>query len=140
MEEPGGLSDLGTAGQAAWEEVVTELLPVGVRSGRHPFLMASAEPGMKQLASPDWGALPARVVRCLGRARALRALDLNRMLQEEYVEWRTVREGGRITRVELTTELHDYWLVLAAHEPARTIELVGELSRKSVGGREGDWV
>jgi hypothetical protein len=32
-----------------------------------------------------------------------------RRLQEEYVEWRFMRDDMRIRRVELTTELSDYW-------------------------------
>jgi hypothetical protein len=32
-----------------------------------------------------------------------------RRLQEEYVEWRVVRDDVGIRRVELTTELSDYW-------------------------------
>ena len=58
-------------------------------------------------------------------------------LQEEYLEWRTVRDrGGAIRRVELTTELRDYWRVLAAHEPARTVELVGELTGRAAGPQD----
>jgi hypothetical protein len=69
------------------------------------------------------------VVACLTRADALALLDWHgppgpRALQEEYVEWRVVRSRKAIRRIELTTELADYWRILAAHEPDRTLELV----------------
>lgn len=51
-----------------------------------------------------------------------------RRLQEEYVEWRVVRDDVGIRRVELTTELSDYWRVLAAFDPQRTLDLVASFA------------
>lgn len=84
------------------------------------------------LWSTEWSGLPARTASRLGCAAALALLDRSdgdgpcgRQLHEEYVEWRAVRDsGGRLQRVELTTELPEYWTVLAAHEPARLLALV----------------
>ena len=107
----------------------------------HPFLLPAADRRTPLVTGPDWTGLPVRVVGCLTRARALGLLDAERRLQEEYLEWRTVRDrGGAIRRVELTTELRDYWRVLAAHEPARTVELVGRADRPCgrAGGRVRD--
>ncbi len=130
MDEPGGLRDLDDSGRAAWAEAVAGCMP----AGRHPFLLPAADGRTTELTGPDWTGLPTRVVACLTRERALGLLDAERRLQEEYLEWRTVRDrGGAIRRVELTTELRDYWRVLAAHAPDRTIDLVGELTGRTVG-------
>ena len=94
-------------------------------------------------AHVDWPGYPARIGACLGRDRALELLDwtvagagdLGRLRhQEEYVEWRVVREGDRIRRIEMTTELSADWEILAAQEPARTLELVS-----SFAGEEVSW-
>jgi hypothetical protein len=136
MDEPGGLRELGAAGRAAWDEAAGRCVRSAVRAG-HPYLLRAPDRRTPLVAGPDWTGLPVRVAGCLGRARALAVLDEERPLQEEYLEWRTVRApGGAIRRVELTTELRDYWRVLAAHEPARTVELVGELTGRAVAARD----
>lgn len=133
MDEPGGLHDLDHAGRAAWRKAVGSCVEAAMPEDGHPHLLPAADRRTPYVTGPDWVGLPARVVSCLGRARALDVLDRKRGLQEEYVEWRTVRaKGGRIRRVELTTELPDYWRVLAAHEPERTIDLVGELTQRAI--------
>src|SRR5688500_14455808 len=125
MDEPGGLRDLDDSGRAAWAEAVEECMP----AGRHPFLVAGAAGRRPEGTGTDWAGLRARAVGCLTRERALGLLDAERRRQEEYLEWRTVRDrGGAIRRVELTTELRDYWRVLASHAPDRTVDLVGELT------------
>lgn len=85
--------------------------------------------------SPDWTALPLRVERCLGRARALALLDVppcpdgssGRDFQEEYLEWRVVRRpcSNHIERVELSTELPEHWRIAAAADPAAVLRTVG---------------
>src|SRR5687768_1064983 len=105
MDEPGGLRDLDDSGRAAWAEAVAGCMP----AARHPFLLPAADGRTPEVTAPDWTGLPTRVVACLTRERALGLLDAERRLQEEYLEWRTVRgRGGAIRRVELTTELRDY--------------------------------
>lgn len=74
---------------------------------------------------------PERVLACLGRQRALLLLDANddivggggRSLQEEYVEWRVVTGPLGVQRVQLTTEMSDYWRVLAAYAPERVLDV-----------------
>ena len=123
--------DLGPAGTAAWRAAVARCLPSG-----HPYLLPAPDRRTPLTVGPDWTGLPVRVVRCLGRERALARLDGERGLQEEYVEWRTVRgPDGAIRRVELTTELPDYWRVLAEHEPERAVDIVGELTGCAVAPR-----
>lgn len=90
------------------------------------------DPNATLTTSIDWIAFPDRVATCLGRASALRLLDVTdqligdggRRLQEEYAEWRVARSDRGIERVDLTTETSDYWRLLAAHAPERTLELV----------------
>ena len=137
MNEPGGLRDLDDAGRVAWEEAVASCVRAVSPEDGHPFLLPAPDRRTPYVTGPDWTGLPARVVSCLTRARALGVLDVERRLQEEYLEWRTVRDrGGAIRRVELTTELRDYWRVLAAHEPARTVDRVGELTGRAVRSKE----
>lgn len=81
--------------------------------------------------------MPARVSSCLGRQRAMRLLDhrdhrgrdVGRVSnQEEYIEWRSVHNRGRWVGIEMTTELPEYWEVLAAHAPRQTLRLMGRLT------------
>ena len=134
MDEPGGLHDLGAAGRAAWDETIAACLLTAIDSpAAHPYLRPAPDDSTPHSTAIDWTGFPVRVAACIGRQVALEVLDTDRSLQEEYVEWRVVRDRGRrIRRVELTTELRDLWLVLAAHEPARTLELVGELTGRAV--------
>jgi hypothetical protein len=86
----------------------------------------------------DWDAFPVQVSACLrSDERANRLLDWTtadgdqgRVVgHDEYLEWRTVRRaGGKITRIELTTELQDYWRVLAAHRPERVLQLAARFA------------
>jgi hypothetical protein len=124
--------ELGPAGQAAWAAAVERCLP-----RRHPYLLRAPDRRTPYVVGPDWTALPVRVTGCLGRERALPRLDAERRLQEEYAEWRTLRDaGGKVVRVELTTELRDYWRVLVEHEPERAADLAGEFTGRAVGRRE----
>lgn len=134
MEEPGRLHDLSEVGRAAWEDAILACAEsaIGARL-KHPFLRLRLEPATSALTAPDWTGLPTRVVACLGRRRALAVLDDQRRLQEEYLEWRAVRDrDGCLRRVELTTELSDYWRVLAAHDPDRAVGVAAELVGREV--------
>ncbi len=142
MREPGGLSELGEAGAAAWAEFVNRLLcealdEAAEASGNEQgFVLPAPDDRTVALTGPDWTGLPVRVTECLGLQRALRLLDApsecigggGRGLQEEYLEWRVHRTDGRIDRVELTTELGEYWCMLAAHAPQRLIETVAAVA------------
>jgi hypothetical protein len=137
VEAPGGLRELDDAGRTAWEAKVASSVGAIMSAVGSPFLLPATDQRTRCVTGPDWTGLPVRVVGCLTRARALRLLDRDRRLQEEYLEWRTVRApGGAISRVELTTELNDYWRVLAAHEPPRLLDLVGELTGRVTRPRQ----
>lgn len=134
MQPPGLLAELGPEGAAAWSRRVAGAMRAAAESD---FLRATGGDETPGLTATDWTGFPARVAECLTRGEALPLLDWAcpkkpRALQEEYVEWRVVRDGEAIRRVELTTELSDYWRVLAAYEPERTLELVAEFARRPV--------
>lgn len=108
--------------------------------GKNRYLDLDPDPQATEVTGPDWSGLPVRVVSCVGsRAEALRLLDWRRdtgdegrrRLQEEYLEWRVVRgAGGEIRRVEMTTELPEYWRELAARNPEETLKLVAAFARE----------
>jgi len=140
MREPGDLDALGPDGLEAWNaRLGDEFARVSELLEKAPCLRQEPDPQTQAVAATDWTGLPARVVSCLGRRRALELLDWRgpsgdegrRALQHEYVEWRVVddREGPR--RIELTTELPEYWEVLAAYQPAQALELVAEFAQQA---------
>lgn len=126
---------LGQPGCGAWSEAVAELVAGQARG--NPRLRPEPDARTPHLWSTEWSGLPQRAVSCLGRPEALSLLDWpggdgsggRRRLQEEYVEWRAVRGvDGRLRRVELTTELPEYWAVVAAHEPERLLACVARFA------------
>lgn len=86
----------------------------------------------------DWNGFPVRVAACLSsHEQACELVDWRgpddepcpRRLHEEYLEWRVVRDrDGAIRRVELTSELPDYWRDLAAYCPELLLQLVAEFA------------
>ena len=140
--EPGMLNDLSGEGQAEWDRYVVDQLNQAVRDSGTSQLVAdgdtSLEPGIVVI---DWAAFPVRIRECLQSV-----LQTNRLLDwqfnnqpygrlfgahEEYLEWRTIRNAsGKIVRVEMTSELQEYWLPLAKHHPAKTLQILGEFARE----------
>ncbi|MDX6287670.1 MAG: hypothetical protein QOG53_3155 [Frankiales bacterium] len=138
--EPGGLADLDEAGLNAWQQVIAgSATELANRLGPNASVVAQPDERTPHSSTIDWIGLPLRVVQCIGRHEALSLLDWRstrgdvgrRRLQEEYIEWRVVSDDQGIARIELTTELSDYWKVLAAHAPERTLEIVGRFARES---------
>jgi hypothetical protein len=139
---PGGLKELGPAGAVAWDELVgKELADVELP----PHLLPAPDRRTTETTSADWVGHAERVEACLTRAKAHRLLDWRRngvdagrlLFQEEYLEWRVVRGAdGRPRRIEMTTELCDYWEILAAYEPQKAVEVVSGFAGHSVDPRE----
>jgi hypothetical protein len=132
-QEPGGLKQFGPDAQEAWDKAVAGAFPASPSD----HLLTQPDEQTPDTAAVDWPAKPVRVFDCLPDADAARLLDwrsaagdLGRLaLQEEYLEWRVVRDdSGRIERVEMTTEFPEYWEVLAAWQPEDTLALVAELA------------
>jgi len=131
------LDALGPNGRADWGAKVGRIAAEAIRD--RPDTQLSLADDLSHVVMTDWHGLPSRVVACAGRSSALELLDRpgwhgdegRRRMQEEYLEWRTVRdEAGAVVRVELTTELGAYWRTLAAHEPAALLDTVAEFARK----------
>jgi hypothetical protein len=132
--EPGGLSDLGPEAQQDWNQTIAGYL----EGNQSAAFLPTPTPETAELIAVDWGAYPVRVRACLqSRARANRLLDWTTVqgdigraeLHEEYFEWRIARDAtGKLTRVEVTTELPEYWLTLAAFHPADTLRLIARFA------------
>jgi hypothetical protein len=153
MKEPGGLSDLEGAGLAAWEEQLVEITAGAVQAAAEAARAAN-ETDIVQLVAPeeasvagrppaqvDWSGFPQRGKHCLRNDASVDALldwrdgrgDIGRNLQEEYLEWRCVRDaGGRITRVEFTTQTPEYWETLAAHHPVKALRVIGRFAGERI--------
>ena len=141
--EPGMLNDLSGEGQADWDRYVEEQLQASIaQSGTTQFVAdgdESLEPGIVVI---DWAGFPVRIRECLQSVvRTNRLLDWQFNNQpygrlfgahEEYLEWRTIRNAaGKIIRVEMTSELQEYWLRLAKHHPATMLQILGEFARET---------
>jgi hypothetical protein len=55
----------------------------------------------------------------------------DRRRQEEYLEWRAVKTGGKITKVTFTTEVPEYWRTLFQAEPDVVVNLYQQLTGSS---------
>jgi hypothetical protein len=144
LQAPGLLHELDRLGAKEWEATVATTLDDVLRDlrrvGRAPQRLTDDLAQVPDVRAPDWPGFPARIGLCVGRRAVLRLLDwrpadegdLGRVRhQEEYLEWRLVREsasGGAIARIEMTTELREYWEVLAAQQPQTLLNLVAELA------------
>jgi hypothetical protein len=144
VQPPGGLEELGEAGRAAWQAHVDRLAEsvAGELTANGQAPQAVEDGGkLAEVRTLEWPAVPARIVAALGRRKAMEELDrhdpergdVGRSDQEEYLEWRLVRREGKPVGIEMTTELRDYWTVLAGHEPQRVLALAGRF-----GGDEGE--
>lgn len=141
MEPPGKLNELGDAGRAQWAERIQQCVAAAATALRldppNRFLVPAPDDRTRYRTLVDWPGLPLRPLDCIGRHQALPLLDWappgegrQQSLQEEYLEWRVVSDGPHIKRVELTTEVGDYWGVLAAEDPATTMKLIASFARE----------
>lgn len=143
---PGFLNDLDEAGLADWSdylvrnsENVIAALSGDPSFGRAPAIVADGSPGLGGIAGVDWSGEPNRALQALPTvsprelggffdwAGAEGAYGRS-YVQEEYLEWRPVFEGGALARVELTCETPDYWAMMASRNPQRAIELAAAFS------------
>ena len=128
--------------EADWVRYVEERLNEAVRQSGTSQLVADGDESLESgIVVIDWAAFPVRIRECLQSI-----LKTNRLLDwrfnnqpygrlsgahEEYLEWRTIRNAaGKIVRVEMTSELQEYWLRLAKHHPAKTLQILGEFARE----------
>lgn len=145
MRPPGDLDDLGREGRDAWKDLVASERGRILADLSEEDLAPTArleEPGeISTVRTIDWPAFPIRVAteRSTGQAMAMLDQrdpvlgDIGRVKhQEEYAEWRLIHEGERLRGIEVTTELPEYWRVMAAHEPERTLQLASEFAGHQV--------
>jgi hypothetical protein len=140
VREPGNLQMLPRAGLEVWRSEVERLLTAPAPKEPQRLLIRPNRNTPHTLAT-EWTGLPHRVVSCIGRQAALALLDWpgsqgdegRRRLQEEYLEWRTVRyPDGLIRRIELTTELPEYWATLAAYAPAELLGTIADFAQETI--------
>jgi hypothetical protein len=138
FDAPGGLTDFGEAGLAAWDERMNQAFESNVRGVRAETGAASQfyNPRVTSTDPPvatrviRWKGFPLVIQsRHPGDTRAAweeadkPAADGSRR-QDEYLEWHVARDGqGKITRVTFTTEGPEYWETLAEHDPDKVVEL-----------------
>jgi hypothetical protein len=136
VELPGYVDDLDAAGRAEWQARAADSVEQAIADfGSEESSLRVELAHDSALVSVEWTGFPERVASCLTRRKTLELLDATpafsgggRALQEEYVEWRVVRSGSQIQLIELTTELPDYWALLAACKPERLLALVAEFA------------
>lgn len=138
--EPGLLNDLTGQGQHDWESYVNSTFTAEInRSGTTQFVQPDDKDLENDIIAIDWRGYPTRIRSCLNSdKKTQKFLDwehngqpLGRLWgsHEEYVEWRVVKNGaGKITRMEFTTELGEFWRILSRHHPTRTLQLLGEFA------------
>lgn len=132
--EPGNLSDFREDALEEWNGLVQGYF--GVNGSDQ--LLPEPDDRTPDAVSVDWGAYPVRIRDCLqSLPMSYRLLDWSvaqgdigrALFQEEYFEWRVVRDpGGKIQRVEMTTEFPEYWKILAAYHPVATLRLVARFA------------
>jgi hypothetical protein len=142
--EPGNLSDLEGTGKDEWDRYVSNSTKEAIRvSGTTQFLAESDDSITSPPVAVDWSGFPVRIQSCLdGRLRKtlpfldwqLGSIDAGRPIgHEEYLEWRVVRNGtGKITRIEFTTEVREYWEILAKYHPTKCLRLLGRFAGERI--------
>jgi hypothetical protein len=136
-DAPGGADQLTPTLTTRWNAEVQRafnaLLPgLGTRFfSIDPDTLANPVP-----ATVKWFGDPAEPGFCLGSASARTLSDWGvrgrHALHNEYCEYRTVHRTdsagrSRPKRVQITTELREYWLCVAAADPARLRVMVAEI-------------
>lgn len=140
--EPGNLSDLTGKGKEAWDKTVIDYVAgfTVEYDSKHFRLLAEAAWDPTDIAVVDWDAHPLIAKNCLGDVKAMKFLDWTtpkgdrgRLWQDEYFEWRTIRDAsGKLIRFEGTTEFLEYWQILGAHHPATALSVIGRFAGETV--------
>lgn len=126
---PGNADELTPAVLQAWnreiERCCLEMVSRGLHTRCFQLDPAAVADGVR-VAAVRWSGAPAEARFCFERSRARALSDWGiegrHELQNEYCEYTAVTavdgEGRqRIKRIEVTTELREYWMTLAVHAP-----------------------
>jgi hypothetical protein len=127
-----GLADAaGPPLLAAWNAAIQETFQGLVPSVGSRFFKIDPDqiPNAASTTAVKWFADPAEPVGCLDREYARLLSDWGvrgrHALHNEYAEYRVIQQAdpatGRLRnkRVEVTTELREYWLTVAMHDPEK---------------------
>lgn len=124
---PGRADDLGSEFVERWNNEISHAYEA-LRSefGSRLFSLDPEEVSSPVRAPIKWFGDPAEPAFCLGAAAAAPLSDWGvrgrHVLHNEYCEYRTIERpdgGGRMRpkRIEVTTELREYWVTVATHDP-----------------------
>lgn len=143
-KEPGNLSDLEGLGKDEWDKYISDQMEEAIKDSKTNQFLPEADSRITSPPVPvDWSGFPIRFQTCLDGSfrKTLRFLDwqlgnvdVGRAIgHEEYLEWRVVRNGaGKITRIELTTEIREYWEILAKYHPTKCLRLLGRFAGERI--------
>ena len=124
-KSPGNLNELKPQLLKVWSDIITREISRQTASRFFKDNPANITNG-QEIASVRWSGAPAEPRFCLNRTWAQKLSDWSvrgrHNTQNEYCEYRVltaVDQLGRVRqkRVEFTSELREYWVVLAMHDP-----------------------
>ncbi len=142
-EAPGRADTLAPPLLERWNETIVAAHAQLSEFDTRFFVIDPSSLGDASPAPVEWFADPLEPAHCLGAVAAQRVCDhglpARQLLHDEYCEYRIVARTDasgrrRPKRVEVTTELREYWLCLAEHDPP----LVRETASSTLG-REVSW-
>ena len=143
MALPGYLNDVAPQHAIQWNGIVEEMLDRAVRDISKNQTENYSNPSLKVVADGRCH-LSGRSVLCDGgdgprkgasrRDKLLHGNPIERVRGQQalrdFIEWRDVRDAdGRLLRVEMTTETHEYWAFLASVDPSQTLQLLADFAR-----------
>lgn len=130
FESPGALNELDDSLLEIWNDLIDAEIARQFGSGFGSRFFKRNESDVQGGSAPvqavRWGGAPAEPNFCLGREWARKLSDWGvrgrHETHNEYCEYRTVfgvDDQGRMRpkRIEFTSELREYWVLLAQHDP-----------------------
>jgi hypothetical protein len=147
-ESPGRADALSDELLTAWNDVIARVFgDLGPRHTRFFSIDTDAFEDPAIVTNISWTGDPAEPTHCGEFDQAtIRALsdwgaEGRHQLQNEYCEYAVIRRpdgSGRLRpkRVQITTELREYWLCLAVHDPVRLREIASATLHREVRWEE----
>lgn len=122
---PAHSSELSDALASRWsEEMVEHAQQFAFTFSRYFDPTATDAPPDPRKVSVVWSASPARLLAQFTDPERWARADSTRDEQDEYCEWRTTRrEDGKLTSVVFTTEVPEYWALVAENDPDQLVEM-----------------
>lgn len=126
---PAGLTELDADSSRAWSDRVQEIYAANAPGHPQFFDPTKTDTPADAVRAPVvWPAFPARLLPgATSEEQRWRQADELRGQQDEYCEWSVERDDtGKLTRVTFTTEIPEYWVHLAEHDPDHLLALYRE--------------